>query len=336
MNDNNNQNLFVPNDDGNIVMQNSTPDPVMSQPVMNEPQSVVQPQEPVFSPTPSETPAPNPMEQNSFLNPQPIENSQPMNDPIPSYSQNMTGQSDPNGTNGSNNKMVLIIVGVVVLIAIGLILYFTLFKKSDETEYTSYEDYEKELEKTKERINNNFEIKQYDINNGILVELNNKNKEIVNADIKIEFYDETGNPVGVENGYMFYVPGQGKGYEKVSTYGVSKYSTYKVTAKLDDASSYTKTYNDKVKIVSNNAQEYDLIFQVKNEADVKLKSIEVGVMFLGQNNTILDFGTASFTDLAPGETTTGKVSIPYDYDKHKNMNYEKVEFKILSATTSIE
>ena len=297
------------------------PQPVVEpapMPVVEPMPQPAMPEQPQFAPTPTEPPV-----QNAF--------NQPMNNPYPNPTPEFNQVQPTNGGTGNilKDKKVLIIGGIALLLIVGIILYFTVFKKSDK-KYNDIDDYYKEQEKIEERINKNFELKDYKILDGILIELKNNNSETINADIKVEFFDEAGTPVDVQSSYIFYLVGNGTGYTKVSTYGVKNYSTYKVTAKLDHAS-YAKTYNDKIKIVSSNETDDDYVFQIKNEADTKLKSVEIGILFIGSNNTILDFDTVYFDDLAVEESTTGKTGLPYDFNNHKKLKYEKIEIKVLNA-----
>jgi len=229
-----------------------------------------------------------------------------------------------------DKKLLYIIGGVILALMILVILYFTVFKKD---EYKSYDDYIENQEKIKEKINKNFSIKDYKTIDGILIELTNNNNEIVDADIKVEFYDENGNVVNVKDGYMFSIPGKGVGYDSIYLYK-EEYSTYKVTAKLN-VSPYKKTYNDKVTVVSSSNHGDNYIIQIRNDSDVLLESIEVGVLFLGANSSVIDYSTESFSSVASGETVSGKVYIPYEEDYRNKISYENVEIKIVSATSTI-
>ena len=227
-----------------------------------------------------------------------------------------------------NNKTVLIIGGILLLIILLLGLYFTVFKKPNN--YDNIEDYYQEQLKIEERINKNYELKDYKVLDGILIEINNKNKEMVDVDLTIEFYDENGSPVDVEKGYIFNLNGKSTGYDKISTFDINNYSTYKITAKLSN-DTYATEYNKKIKILDGKVQGEDYIFQIKNEADVKIKTIEIGIFYYGKDNTIIDFDSESFNDINSNETITGKSDIPYDFSTHKSIEFDRVETKVLYA-----
>ena len=237
------------------------------------------------------------------------------------------------GNNGfkDNKKMIYIIIGGVVLVALILILYFTVFNKDKGYEdFNDYDDYLKNEEKIKEKLNKNFTVNGFKTQDGILVELKNNNDVPIDAEIKIEFYNENGNVINVEDGYMFDTAAKGKGYDEIYVDEDINYTTYKITAKLEKSIN-EKTYNDKIEIISNTKQNNALIIQVKNNSDVKLSEVELGLIFIGENNTIIDYEDVSIDDFGVGETVSEKVYIPYDYNIRDDINYEKIDIVVISA-----
>ena len=232
------------------------------------------------------------------------------------------------GTNNfKNNKKLFIIIAVVILIVIAIIVYLTLFNKEKNDEYL---DYLKNEEKINEEINKNYSLKEYKVNTGLVIELNNDNNVVIDADIKIEFFNENGEVVNVEDDYIFNIPAKSKIYEKIYLNNNINFSTYKVTSKL--RKSYNqKTYNDKIEIVSKSEQDDYIIMQIKNNSNINLQYVEIGVLFLDKNNTIIDYSINTISDFDAGETISDKVLIPYDSNIRDEINYDKIDILVIHA-----
>lgn len=155
---------------------------------------------------------------------------------------------------------------------------------------------------------------------------------MVDADLKIEFYDENGNIVDVEEEYMFSIPANKEGYTEVYIDDDKEYSTYKIIAKLKK-DHHDKSYHDKITVVSNNAQNDNYIVQIKNDSEIKLKQVEYAVFFIGANNSIIDYDSQLIFDMEPGETISEKLYIPYDEDYENKINHERIDVKILNAVS---
>ena len=231
-----------------------------------------------------------------------------------------------NGSAPSNDKKKLyIIIGAAVLaIVVVVILCLTVFKDKDG----NYDDQVKENQKTFEELNKNFTYKEIKLSNGILVEIVNNNDVLVDADVKIEFYDTNNTLVDVAADSTATIGANKKSYAFVSTYDI-EYSSYKITVKVDESFA-KKSYTDSVEVVSaNEVDEYYLV-QLKNNSDVKLSIYACVLFYQGEN--IIGFSNSFVSDILSGETTSDKIYIPMD-ENYETINYTKAEVVILSAYT---
>ncbi len=231
-----------------------------------------------------------------------------------------------NGSAPSNDKKKLyIIIGAAVLVVIVVvILCLTVFKDKDG----NYDDQVKENQKTFEELNKNFTYKETKLSNGILVEIVNNNDVLVDADVKIEFYDTNNTLVDVADDSTATIGANKKSYAFVSTYDI-EYSSYKMTVKVDESFA-KKSYTDSVEVVSANEVDESYLVQFKNNSDVKL-SIYAGVLFY-QDENIIGFSNSFVSDILSGETTSDKIYIPMD-ENYEPINYTKADVVILSAYT---
>ena len=263
------------------------------------------------------------------MNPQ-MDMNQPMNNMNPQMGMNQSMNNmgpQPNMKSPQDKNKLYIIIGAVALVVIIVVLLLTVFKKDSNDIEKDYEDYVKEQEKEYEKLNKNFTTKEYKIKDGLLIILDNKNDKVVDAKYSVEFYDEAGTIVDVVEDYSFYIPASGKGYAEARLYD-KKFSTYKVTAKLDESPTQ-KTYNDKVKVTTQNTIEDEIIFQVKNESDKKL-SVDIGVLFFAEGDVLIAYEEEFIDDLESGETASEKVYIPDDED-YNPIKYSRVEYVVTSA-----
>lgn len=243
-----------------------------------------------------------------------------------SYNNNLQ-QPDSNKSNKKN--LIIILIGVLVVIAIGVGLIFILGNDKN-SDYKDYEDYEKEEEKIFETINKHFTYKDFKLADGILVEIYNDNKIIVDAEVKVEFYDEAGTMVDVDDDAAYDIASKGKSYVNIDL-PEQNYSTYKVSVQLQD--SFTETvYNDKIETISSNKSGDYYLFQVKNASDKKL-DINVGVLFFVGDNILVGYDEEHLYDVQAGATTSGKVYVPEDKNWDP-ISFDRVEVVILSATAN--
>lgn len=237
------------------------------------------------------------------------------------------GVNVPQNDNGSGNdkKKLYLVIGIVALIVVVIIvLLLTVFKDKDSK--NDYDDYVKEEQKTFEDLNEHFTYKDFEITNGILVEINNDNKVPVMADVKVEFLDESGALVDVTDSMSSTIDSKKKSYVFIGTYDIN-YSSYKITVKLNQSYS-DKLYVDSIEVVSANVVDDTYLIQLKNNSDVKL-DIYAGILFY-QGDNIVGFSNAYLSDVLSGETTSDKVYIPTD-DNYETIKYTKAEVIVLSA-----
>lgn len=237
-----------------------------------------------------------------------------------------------------NNKKTLIIIGVAVLVTIiAIVLILVLGKKDDKDsldDHLNQQEIEEKEKKEEAELNKNYTIKDYMLENGnLLIEFTNNNNVIVDAKLKIDFYDEAGTLVNTEDSYISFVDAKSKGYYDLYISSDKKnYSTYKITAKV--SKSYCqKLYNDKIEVLSYNNVVGALVGQVKNNHTAAIDHAIIFALFYDNNNKIIGANFEFLSEIGSGETMSFKINVPYDKD-YKKIKYSKVELSIKQAYLS--
>lgn len=238
-------------------------------------------------------------------------------------------------TSGSKRPIIYIVVIVSVILIILGIFKYTIFNVENvlndyydenvKNNYFEKEDNQEDI--TGEKYTINF----HEIVDGILIEFTNNTNKLYDATIKIEFYNDAGEVVNVEDEYIWSIPGKSTAYEPLWLYDEVEYSTYKASVKLEE-SLYVKSYIDRLTIVSSKVQGDFCIIQIQNESDIKLDNIDIGVLFFDANGKIIAYEEAYVYELEAGEISSEKVYIPSDNDDYsKLIDYAKIEVKIINA-----
>ncbi len=273
--------------------------------------------------------------------------------PVPGFAPAPTGLT---GEEKNNTKLFIIIGVVAVVVIIGIILAVVFLGKGKDTDggdktdkdtkVTEKEnskdksdkiedilnDYTKR-EKVNEEIKNQFETKEYQVGEEVLIEFHNKTNYVVNADLQVEFYDENNTPVDVKDVYISGCPKNGVYYD--GTYTNVKYASYKVKGK-QELSIYPETYVSSVEVVSSNVSEGDYyIVQIKNNHTKELSDVGAIALFKDASGKIIAFKEFVFSDIAPGDTAMDKRTMPYGED-YKTLAYDKVDVIVFEAKEKLE
>ena len=270
-------------------------------------------------------------------------------DPVePMNNNNLDSNSSMNNNYSSNineakpkdkNKLIMIIGGVVIVVLIIVLVIVLVGKKKSPK---SLEDYEKELQKIEEKekkkeeeLSKHYEVKTHNLANGeILIEFENKNSDTVDVTFKVDFYDANNNLINSENAYIFSVKGNYKAYTDVFLLSNERnFSTFKVDAKLSK-STITENFTDKVEIVNVNKTSNNIMVQVKNNANKKLKIIDLAMLYYDAAGNVIGYSGSNINDLDENQTTSVKFTLPYDA-KYNHVDFSKHELHVNSAYYSL-
>ena len=275
--------------------------------------------------------------------PQPVQ-------PVPGFAPAAPGEQ-------KDNKKLFIIIGVVaVVVIVGIILAVVFLGKGKDTDGGNKTDKDTKVtekenskdksdkiedilndytkrEKVNEEIKNQFETKEYQVGEEVLIEFHNKTNYVVNADLQVEFYDENNTPVDVKDVYISGCPKNGVYYD--GTYTNAKFASYKVKGK-QELSIYPETYVSSVEVVSSNVSEGDYyIVQIKNNHTKELSDVGAIALFKDASGKIIAFREFVFSDIAPGDTAIDKRTMPYGED-YKTLAYDKVDVIVFEAKEKLE
>jgi flagellar basal body-associated protein FliL len=284
---------------------------------------------------------------NGYVNPE--QTNQNMNYGYNQYNPNQMPQKD--------NKMMIIIIVVVALIAVLAVVLFLVFggnktpnsnnnnhtnnnvviddEDNDEDEDNEYaDDYEKERAKEKQEILKTISYKiegefAEDDRTSIVLSLDSSNNKFVNVSYTIKFYDADNVEVDSGNFDFDCVEAGNKLYDIYTA--SEKYATYKIVEELTEAryeGDYSGCINYKDKItnkieVDTEEKDYNALTITNNTSSI----VDVyGYILYYKDNKIVGKGYASLDAIAVGGSSRKKVMMPYDFNTHKNVDYDNTEF----------
>lgn len=200
---------------------------------------------------------------------------------------------------------------ILLLCLVAMMLFVTGCDKGGG-EATGGNDLYKENEKLTDKIKSEI----FQIANGELIAIiKNDNKQIVDLDISVEFYDANNQFITEKEKFTF---GVGEGREvAVNFHDVPEnFATYKLYA--DASKTHTVTFFDKVELThSNNGR--NIIAQVKNNSGTVIDSMKVAVVYYKDGKAIgYDY------DLESSVKADRSANFELDYPTDKN--YREIPF----------
>ena len=173
-----------------------------------------------------------------------------------------------------------------------------------------------DLYKENEKLTDKIKSEVFQMANGELIAIiKNDNKQIVDLDISVEFYDANNQFITEKEKFTF---GVGEGREvAVNFHDVPEnFATYKLYA--DASKTHTVTFFDKVELThSNNGR--NIIAQVKNNSGTVIDSMKVAVVYYKEGKPIgYDYDLESSVKV----DRTANFELDYPTDK----NYREIPF----------
>lgn len=200
----------------------------------------------------------------------------------------------------------------ILLLCLAAMMLFVTGCDKGGGEATGGNDIYKENEKLTDKIKSEV----FQMANGELVAIiKNDNKQVVDIDITVEFYDENNQFIKEAEEFAF---GVGAGKEvAVSFYDTPEnFATYKLYA--DANKGYAITFYDKIELTHSNNGE-NIIVQVKNNSGTVIDSMEVAVVYYKDGKAIgYDY------DLESSVKADRTANFELDYPTDKN--YREIPF----------
>ena len=210
---------------------------------------------------------------------------------------------------------------ILLLCLVAMMLFVTGCDKGGG-EATGGNDLYKENEKLTDKIKSEI----FQIANGELIAIiKNDNKQIVDLDISVEFYDANNQFITEKEKFTF---GVGEGREvAVNFHDVPEnFATYKLYA--DASKTHTVTFFDKVELThSNNGR--NIIAQVKNNSGTVIDSMKVAVVYYKEGKPIgYDYDLESSVKV--DRTANFELDYPVDIN-HREIPFDTYKVFINSA-----
>ena len=165
------------------------------------------------------------------------------------------------------------------------------------------------------------------ISGDFIIFANNKNDYSVDLTITVEFFDENNSLIKKGSAYISSViPNTEIAVEIYDT--PKNYSSYKATPNAT-VSSYSKTYNDQIKITDK--KEKEVIVEIKNNSDDTIDYVEASIIYY-QGENIVGIDESMIAELESGKTLYMNFYNPHDND-YNELTYDSYKIYVNSAYT---
>ena len=230
--------------------------------------------------------------------------------------------------------MVIVSISIYIIVTVGIKVFEKVdFINYDKESKKELKDINKKYEDNEYAFNydltKNIEIKDYYIKDeGILIEITNKNDYPITSRIYTEFYDEKDELITVETNYIISISGAGKSYEKIYLNEELKkrYKSYKIKA-IAEYDQYKLNLEDKIELISSKRDGSYYTIDFKNNSKYKIDSVYWGFIYYN-NNEIVYYNEDSSNNVKSKETKRLKVVV------FKDIEYDRVEPVLLCAYKS--
>ena len=209
-------------------------------------------------------------------------------------------------------KKLPLIIGIIVLLILLIIVLKSLLGTETPTPEINDNPPVEVQENDESILNKKFSIDATKLFNGnILIEINNKNKINVDADVAIDFFDSAGDSLNSDEVSIKNIPAKSIYYESVPVKNELRDLKHEVTAKLKE-NKYKAYYLDKIEIINKTEEEENLLVEIKNDSYDTIDVVEVYSIFYDSDDNIIGFESSKVNKIAADKNETIKISYPKD------------------------
>lgn len=223
-------------------------------------------------------------------------------------------------------------IPIIILIIILIIVLIVLLKGLMSPEEPLDNDQGTQTEETSPEnlIDQRYSIEPTNLANGnIMVDINNKNKISIDAEVAIEFVDANGQTVKNETTTIKNIPPKSHYYSTITVAPELRGLQYRVNSILS-VNKFKDYYVDKVVVVNKTEEEENLLVELKNDSISTIDTLEVYAIFYDENNKVIGLEKNSVKKVAADNSVSIKVNYPKDQE-YKSISFSKYEIGINTA-----
>lgn len=176
---------------------------------------------------------------------------------------------------------------------------------------------------------NNIEYKTSISSNGkMIIFATNKNDNLVNVEIEVEFYDKDDELVGV--GYSSVSAMSQKSTSALEIYNTPKeYKYYKIYIETSESDDYS--YTNKLKATHKKTDD-KIVVQVKNNTKKEIETIKVAIVYY-KGKKIVGYDDSLHLDIKADRAANFEFRPPYNSNTWEREDYDRYEIYINEAYT---
>lgn len=205
-------------------------------------------------------------------------------------------------------------------------------------EYEPYEPTVQEVAASDELMEN-ITYTDYDLGNGVLVIVDNDNSCDVDLDIRVTYYNESGDMISLSTDYLWGCAAGGRGAAQVSPpynkkYEDIPYDSYEIDIYADgtDSSYYSRNYGPELEIQSNISSTDTVLATIKNPTGQTLDSVDLVCVYYSHGEPV---GTSMQYLSDFGKKETVEFYPPYD-SNYNDIPFDDYEIIVNTAQCYLE
>lgn len=227
-------------------------------------------------------------------------------------------------------KKIPIVILIIILIIILILLLKSLLSPEEPNDNNFDENTQINTNKDETTLNKRIKVTSTLMANGnILLDIHNKNKNSVDANVTLDFNDANNEKVNTEEINIKNIPANSHYYESVYVKPELQGNQFNVDSKLT-LNRFKDYYNEKISIINKTENEENLLVEIKNDSIDTIDVIEIYAIYYDSDDNIIGFDKNYAKKIAADKTTTIKINYPKN-SEFKYISFSKYDIGINTA-----
>ena len=227
-------------------------------------------------------------------------------------------------------KKIPIVILIIILIIILILLLKSLLSPEEPNDNNFDENTQINTNKDETTLNKRIKVTSTLMANGnILLDIHNKNKNSVDANVTLDFNNANNEKVNTEEINIKNIPANSHYYESVYVKPELQGNQFNIDAKLT-LNRFKDYYNEKISIINKTEEEENLLVEIKNDSIDTIDVIEIYAIYYDSDDNIIGFDKNYAKKIAADKTSTIKINYPKN-SEFKYISFSKYDIGINTA-----
>ncbi len=227
-------------------------------------------------------------------------------------------------------KKIPIVILIIVLIIILILLLKSLLSPEEPNDNNFDGNTQINTNKDETTLNRRIKVTSTIMVNGnILLDIYNKNKNSVDANVTLDFNNANNEKVNTEEINIKNIPANSHYYESVYVKPELQGNQFNIDAKIT-LNRFKDYYNEKISIINKTENEENLLVEIKNDSIDTIDVIEIYAIYYDSDDNIIGFDKNYAKKIAADKTSTIKINYPKN-SEFKYISFSKYDIGINTA-----